>query len=65
MEIVGCPGCGAPAEVEDWSTLGGTSGPVDHVKTLCTERHWFLLPRDMLRSRVPADLRDIPSSGQV
>ena len=55
MEIVDCPGCGAPAEVEPWGALGSTGGPVAHVKTLCVRRHWYLLPRDVLaRTASPA-----------
>jgi hypothetical protein len=48
MEIVDCPKCGAPAEAEPWALLGSTSGPVEHVKTLCVRRHWCLMPREML-----------------
>jgi hypothetical protein len=65
MEIVGCPDCGAPAEVEAWSTLGSTSGPVEHVRTRCARRHWFLLPRDMLTSPGATELWDIPSAEQA
>ncbi|MGZ4595422.1 MAG: hypothetical protein ACXV3V_00725 [Actinomycetes bacterium] len=55
MEIVDCPTCGAPAEVEAWSTLGSTSGPVEHVRIRCLRRHIYLLPRDMLDYTHPAD----------
>ena len=48
MEIIDCPTCGAPAEVETWSRLGSTSGPIEHVRTFCARRHWYLLPREML-----------------
>lgn len=48
MEITGCPSCGAPAEVEPWSAMASTSGPLAHVKTFCVNRHSYLMPRDML-----------------
>jgi hypothetical protein len=53
MEIVNCAGCGLPAEVEGWSTVGSTAGPVEHVRTRCIQRHWYLMPRDMLDGTVP------------
>ena len=48
MEIIGCPTCGAPAELDAWATQGGSHGPVEHVKILCVRRHWALMPRDLL-----------------
>ncbi len=44
LDLVVCPECGAPAEVLDRFTLGGTGGAVEHVKVACLARHWFLLP---------------------
>lgn len=46
-----CPACGGVAEVEwrDWS--GSTSGPVEHVKIRCTNRHWFLMLAESLNAR--------------
>jgi hypothetical protein len=65
VEIVACPECGAPAEVEAWSTLPSTGGPVEHVRTTCLARHRFLLPRDMLAVADAAELREIPSAEQL
>ncbi len=48
MEIVDCPWCGAPAELESESTLASTSGPVEHVRVLCVRLHHYLMPREML-----------------
>lgn len=48
MEIVDCPECGIPAEIEESSWLDSTSGPVEHLKIRCLRRHWFLVPRDRL-----------------
>ncbi len=36
-----CPQCGEPAEVVQRVTLGGSPGPVEHVKIICAARHWF------------------------
>jgi hypothetical protein len=43
MDITSCPGCGAPAEITDRCALDSTSGPVEHVRVRCANRHWFLL----------------------
>jgi hypothetical protein len=51
MEIVDCPECGRPAELEFWSSLPSTGEQLEHVKTLCVNRHWFLMPREMLMRR--------------
>jgi hypothetical protein len=39
--FVRCPQCGLPAEITDRFTLAGTSGPVEHVRTVCVGGHWF------------------------
>jgi hypothetical protein len=54
MEILDCPVCAAPAEVEFSSPLDSSDGPVEHVKIRCIAQHWFLLPRDMLKTAAPA-----------
>lgn len=46
-----CPRCGAPAAVEWHSTMISTSGPVEHVKLRCLDRHWFLMPESELAFR--------------
>lgn len=38
------PTCGAPAEVADRMTIGSTSGPVEHLRTLCVRGHRFFMP---------------------
>jgi hypothetical protein len=55
VEIVDCPECGAPAEIESWSTMGSTCGPVEHLKARCVRKHWYLLPRDLLGTPTTAD----------
>lgn len=48
LELVACPECGHPAEVEWRDMLDSTSGGVEHLKIHCLNRHWFLMPSDML-----------------
>jgi hypothetical protein len=43
MDATTCPECAAPAEIVDRHVLGGTDGPVEHVKIQCVRRHWFLM----------------------
>jgi len=38
------PTCEAPAEVTDRMTIGSTSGPVEHLRTLCVRGHRFFMP---------------------
>lgn len=44
MTLTTCPDCGEIAEVIDRFALPSTDGPVEHVRTLCLRRHWFLTP---------------------
>ena len=44
MTLTSCPDCGAPAEVIDRFALPSTDGPVEHVRTYCLRRHWFMGP---------------------
>ena len=46
--LVNCATCGLPAEITDRFILGGAPGPVEHVKVLCVQRHWYTLPVDMV-----------------
>lgn len=36
-----CPQCGLPAQIVDRFSLGGSAGPVEHVKIVCVAGHWF------------------------
>jgi hypothetical protein len=40
-EFVGCPGCGAPAEIIDRFVLDSTDGPLEHLKLWCVTGRWF------------------------
>jgi hypothetical protein len=46
MLIAACPDpeCGAPAEIVPWAVADSTNGPVPHVRTLCVNKHRYLLP---------------------
>lgn len=48
LDLVGCPECGAPAEVVDRFVLPSTSGPVEHVRVQCVSRRWFTVPAERL-----------------
>ena len=67
MLIAECPDpdCGAPAEVTPWAVAAITSGPVPHVRTLCANKHRYLLPATWIRShdtRHPTRTRSRPAS---
>ncbi len=40
-EYIGCPGCGAPAEIVDRFVLDSTDGPLEHLKVWCVTGRWF------------------------
>jgi hypothetical protein len=52
--LLDCPQCGLPAQIIDRFTLGGSPGPVEHVKIACLAGHWFTPPADWLRAGEPA-----------
>ena len=58
MRLVPCPdpACDTIAEIVDNLAVASTSGPIEHLRTLCVRRHAFFLPADTyhLRTDVPA-----------
>lgn len=50
LELVGCPECGAPAEVVDRFVLESTDCPVEHVTVVCARRHRFTMLSERLDS---------------
>ena len=50
MDLTTCPECGNAAEIQWRDVLESTDGPIEHVKIICVERHWFLLPAACLAS---------------
>lgn len=62
MDLAVCPECAEPAEVQWRAVLESTDGPVEHAKTLCVRRHWFLLPvASLVRPRLPHATQPRPS----
>lgn len=61
MDFTACPECASIAQVLDRFVLESTDGPVEHVRTQCVQRHWFVLPAASL-VRLPAQrgARDLP-----
>jgi len=51
--LLNCPTCGLPAEITDRFTLDGAPAPVEHVKLVCVNRHWYTLPVDELSIAQP------------
>ena len=59
MQIIGCPECDATAEVLDHGRVGSTGGPVDVVRVVCVERHWFLMALDGLSTSAASHERHL------
>lgn len=59
MTIITCPdpACGAPAEIIDRFSIWSTSGTLDHVRTCCLHRHFFLMPAHWLAAEATAPTR--------
>jgi hypothetical protein len=49
-DAVACPECESLAVVEWRSNVSSTGGPVEHLKVRCLNRHWFLMPAEVLDS---------------
>jgi hypothetical protein len=68
MLIAACPDpeCGAPAQIVPWAVADSTNGPVPHVRTLCVNKHRYLLPDTWTPSRDtrPGTARDQPGRVQ-
>ncbi len=56
-QIVDCPECLLPAEVQWRADLASTDGPVAHLKIRCLAGHWYLLPENRLPGRSPGVIR--------
>jgi len=48
MDLVTCPQCGQPADVEWRSSVASTDGPIVLAKIRCTSGHQFLMPSEGL-----------------
>jgi hypothetical protein len=58
LPLVTCPQCGGVASIE-WHT---TIDQMLHLKVRCIQRHWFLLPADMVSSYPSVQGRPASSS---
>src|SRR6476469_2127564 len=54
LDTTTCPQCGAVAEVTERAVLESTAGPVEHVRVVCLDPHWFLLPAESVTSATAA-----------
>jgi hypothetical protein len=52
MTAIGCPGCGAPAQITEHFTLASTDGPIAHVALSCAAGHHYKMAADRLPARV-------------
>ena len=61
LDLTVCPEprCSSPAQICDRSTLQSTDGPVEHAHLRCLNRHYFLLPVEMLASPHAVDAPDV------
>lgn len=50
IELIGCPDCGAPAEIVWRTELPSTDGQIEHLDVRCIRRHTFFMPSDDLRA---------------
>jgi hypothetical protein len=51
LDFVVCPKCATTAAVQRRRPVQSTDGPVEHVHITCVNRHWFMMPADMLNER--------------
>jgi hypothetical protein len=61
MELIACPECAAPAEIQWRAVLDSTDGPIEHAKTFCLHGQWFLMPVAALSSRPLTEPRQMPA----
>ena len=47
-EPIPCPQCGASARITKRFRLASTSGPVEHLKIGCVNKHWLTAPAEIL-----------------
>ena len=56
IELVTCPECGVPAQIQDRAVWESTDGPIEHVQLVCVRRHRFLMPVEGLTRSWPGTL---------
>lgn len=48
LQLTRCPECGRVAEIDRRTVLESTNGPIEHALVRCVDRHWCLLPVQLL-----------------
>ena len=65
LDSIPCPQCGAPARITELFWLDSTDGPVEHLKTVCVDHHWFTPRAETVQRQRQAtpdrDLATLPS----
>jgi len=61
LDLTVCPdpACSSPAQIFDRSAVQSTDGSIEHVRTRCLNRHYFLLPVEMLTSPHAVDVPEV------
>lgn len=65
IDVTSCPECGELAEVQERDVLASTGDPVEHVKILCVNRHWFLMPAETLSQDRSRDMASPAGRGPL
>ncbi len=52
-DIIPCPQCGVSAPITERFWLGGTAGPVEHVRVGCDNNHWLTPLAETVASAQP------------
>ena len=64
-DTIPCPQCGAPAQSTERFWLDATDGPIEHLKTGCSSKHWLTPPAELVQAAQVAtpdrDLAALPS----
>jgi hypothetical protein len=58
LDLLGCPSCGAAAQVTERFLLGG----LEHVRVRCVRRHWYLMPAACVPGAVLTPVRSDSTS---
>jgi hypothetical protein len=49
-DTIPCPQCGAPARITERFWLDSTDGPIEHLKTGCSSKHWLTPLAEMVQA---------------
>lgn len=65
MDLVTCPECGQPADVEWRTSVPSTDGPIELAKIRCTLWHHFLMPTEGLVPLGTAPAPDVDRRARI